>query len=224
MVLSLTVLVWRVKWYNTQMSLQKEAIVEKALEILNRDGLDGVTLRRVASELHVKAASLYWHMRNKRELLDEMAEEMLRSRFASADPPDRNTPWQAWLQGIANNLRQALLSYRDGGLVVAGANPNRAKTFARLGAFILTTLRETYALDLEVAGTLCSTILIYTWASVVEEQTSPPIEEIAKRGPAIMLYLSPTLLQELSNISIAGKNATTFFNQGLQLIIAGAEK
>ena len=206
------------------MPLQKEAIVAKALEILNRDGLEGVTLRRVASELGVKAASLYWHVRNKRELLDVMAEEMLRSHFASYDPPDRDTPWQVWLSGMVNKLREALLAYRDGGLVVAGANPNRAKTFAKLGAFLLTTLRQTYSLDLEVAGVLCTTVLVYTWASVIEEQTSPPIEEIIQKGPAIQQYLPAAMVQELSSLSASGRTAASFFNQGLELIIAGVEK
>ncbi len=164
------------------MALQKETIVAKALEILNRDGLDGVTLRRVAAELQVKAASLYWHVQSKRDLLDEMAEAMVSSHFVSYETPGGNTPWQSWLMEIVNRLRDALLAYRDGGLVVAGVNPNRARTFARLGAFILTTLHETYGLDLERAGVLCATVLLYTWASVIEEQTSPPLEEIAKRG------------------------------------------
>jgi TetR/AcrR family tetracycline transcriptional repressor len=206
------------------MALQKATIVAKALEILNRDGLDGVTLRRVASELQVKAASLYWHVQSKRELLDEMAEEMLRTQFVSYDPPDPNTPWQSWLMGMANRLREALLGYRDGGLVVAGVNPNRAKTFAKLGAFLLTTLRQTYGLDLEVAGVLCATVLLYTWASVIEEQTSPPLEEVVKKGPAILQYLPATMVQELSDLDTPGRSAQRFFNQGLHIIIAGAEK
>lgn len=206
------------------MALQKEAIVAKALEILNRDGLEGVTLRRVAAELQVKAASLYWHVQSKRDLLDEMAEEMLRKQFASYDPPESNIPWQSWLMGIANKLRDALLAYRDGGLVVAGVNPNRAKTFAQLGAFILTTLRQTYGLNLEAAGVLCPTVLIYTWASVIEEQTSPPLEELAEKGPAIQQYLPAAMVQELSHFNQPVRTATSFFNQGLQLIIAGAEK
>jgi len=206
------------------MALQKTTIVAKALEILNRDGLEGVTLRRVASELHVKAASLYWHVGSKRELLDEMAEEMLCSRFSSYDPPDANTPWQAWLTDIIDELRETLLLYRDGGLVVAGVNPNRAKTFARLGAFILATLRQTYGLDLEIASVLCATAIVYTWASVIEEQTSPPIEEIVEKGPAIQKYLPTAVLQELSTLNASGRTTTRFFNQGLGLIIAGAEK
>ena len=205
------------------MRLQKERIVAKALELLNRDGLEGVTLRRVAAELHVKAASLYWHMKNKRELLDEMAEQMLQDRFGNYDLPDRNTPWQVWLMEVANRLRGALLAFRDGGLVVAGVNPNRAKTFARLGAFLLTTLHQTYGLDLEIAGVLCPTVLIYTWASVIEEQTSPTLEEMVKKGPAIQQYMSEAMIRELSGLMNPGKTSVDFFNQGLELIISGAE-
>jgi TetR/AcrR family transcriptional regulator, tetracycline repressor protein len=207
------------------MALQKEAIVAKALEILNRDGLDGVTLRRVAAELDVQAASLYWHVRNKRELLDEMADEMLRSHFLSYETPDPTvTPWQNWLLGIALGLREVLLAYRDGGLVVAGVNPNRAKTFARLGAFMLTTLRQTYELELGVSGILCPTVLVYTWASVIEEQTSPSMEELVKHGPAIFQYLSPTMIADISRLTTTGRTAADFFTLGVQLIIAGAEK
>lgn len=206
------------------MGLQKETIVAKALELLNRDGLDGVTLRRVATELQVKAASLYWHVQSKRDLLDEMADVMLGSQFSEYDAPDPNIPWQTWLMDVANRLRNALLAYRDGGLVVAGINPNRAKTFARLGAYILTTLHETYGLELERVGVLCPTVLTYTWASVIEEQTSPPMEEMAQKGPAILQYLSAEMIQELSSLNASGRTATDFFNQGLQMILAGAEK
>jgi TetR/AcrR family tetracycline transcriptional repressor len=206
------------------MGLQKETIVAKALELLNRDGLDGVTLRRVATELQVKAASLYWHVQSKRDLLDEMADVMLGSQFSEYDAPDPGVPWQTWLMDVANRLRNALLAYRDGGLVVAGINPNRAKTFARLGAYILTALHETYGLELERVGVLCPTVLTYTWASVIEEQTSPPMEEMAQKGPAILQYLSAEMIQKLSSLNASGRTATDFFNQGLQMILAGAEK
>jgi TetR/AcrR family transcriptional regulator, tetracycline repressor protein len=175
--------------------------------------------------LDVQAASLYWHVRNKRELLDEMADSMLRSRFLNYETPDPEvTPWQSWLLGIAQSLREVLLAYRDGGLVVAGVNPNRARTFARLGALMLTTLRQTYGLDIEIAGIVCPTVLLYTWASVIEEQTSPPIEELVRNGPAIFQYLSPAMIADVSRLTAPEKTAVSFFTQGVELIISGAEK
>lgn len=149
---------------------------------------------------------------------------MLGTQFSDYDTPDPNIPWKTWLMDVVNRLRNALLAYRDGGLVVAGVNPNRARTFARLGAYILTTLHETYGLELERAGVLCPTVLLYTWASVIEEQTSPSIEEVTEKGPAILQYLSAEMIQKLSGFNTSGRTVTDFFNQRLQMILAGAEK
>src|SRR5689334_22041333 len=49
--------------------LTRESILEAALRVLDRDGMDGLSMRRVAQELGTGPASLYWHVRNKGELL-----------------------------------------------------------------------------------------------------------------------------------------------------------
>ena len=58
--------------------LSKTAVVRAALEVLDDAGIDGVTVRAVAARLGVQAPALYWHVRDKRELLDEMATEIWR--------------------------------------------------------------------------------------------------------------------------------------------------
>lgn len=40
-------------------------VVRAALDLLNEVGLDGLTLRRIATELDVQAPALYWHVKNK---------------------------------------------------------------------------------------------------------------------------------------------------------------
>ena len=55
------------------MKIHREQIIETAMLLLDRDGLEGVTLRRVAAELDVHVGAIYWHVHNKQELLDEMA-------------------------------------------------------------------------------------------------------------------------------------------------------
>lgn len=114
------------------MPLQKQQIVQTALAILNRDGLDGVTLRRLATELNVKAASLYWHIPNKETLLDEMANAILEAHFATMDLEDEGREWAAWLATMAHELRRAMLAYREGARVVSGAHLNIAVMLARL--------------------------------------------------------------------------------------------
>ncbi|HEX8806526.1 MAG TPA: TetR family transcriptional regulator, partial [Candidatus Aquilonibacter sp.] len=62
----------------TTKGLSRETIVQAALELLNELGIDGLTVRALASRLGVRAPTLYWHVKNKQELLDEMATEVWR--------------------------------------------------------------------------------------------------------------------------------------------------
>jgi len=52
--------------------ITRDAIVDAALAVLDDVGMDGLTVRAVAERLDVKAPALYWHVRDKKALLDEM--------------------------------------------------------------------------------------------------------------------------------------------------------
>jgi AcrR family transcriptional regulator len=68
------------------------AIVDAARAIVERDGIDALTMRRVARELDSSPMAIYRHVRDKDELLvvllDRLAAELPRPRF-SADPRER---------------------------------------------------------------------------------------------------------------------------------------
>lgn len=65
--------------------IDRKQVVDTALRLLNEVGLDGLTLRGIAKELNVQAPALYWHFKNKQELLDEMATEMVRRMAGSLE-------------------------------------------------------------------------------------------------------------------------------------------
>src|SRR2546421_11815700 len=60
-----------------QRGLTRDRLVEAALALINEEGLDGLSMRALADRLDVKAASLYWHVRDRRELLALLGESML---------------------------------------------------------------------------------------------------------------------------------------------------
>ena len=60
-----------------QRGLTRERLVQAALDLINHDGLDGLAMRALADRLDVKASSLYWHVRDRRELLELLAESIL---------------------------------------------------------------------------------------------------------------------------------------------------
>lgn len=52
-------------------------VLETALQLLETDGIDGLTMRKLADALHIKAASLYWHFNNKQSLVEGMADHIV---------------------------------------------------------------------------------------------------------------------------------------------------
>ena len=85
--------------------LDREVIVRAAQHILDEDGLAGLTLRRIGSELGADPTAIYRHFRDKDELVIELADRA----FASIPEPDPALPWQERLRRL---LRGALELYR----------------------------------------------------------------------------------------------------------------
>jgi len=71
-----------------QPSLTREQVARAALELLDREGLDGLSMRRLAGELGVGTMTLYGYFRGKRELLDAVLDVAAEDFEA---PPERDT-------------------------------------------------------------------------------------------------------------------------------------
>ena len=100
--------------------ITRERIVTAALELLDDQGMDALTVRALASRLDVRAPALYWHVRNKQELLDEMVTEVMRrviSALAAVAPGDGR---HDDLAAYARVLRSEYLLHRDGARIFSG--------------------------------------------------------------------------------------------------------
>lgn len=93
------------------MALTREQIVDAAMAILREYGLADLTMRRLARDLDVQPGALYWHIKNKQDLLTVLAGMILEPVGHAAS-----------LRGLALAIRRALLSVRDGAEVVALAH------------------------------------------------------------------------------------------------------
>ncbi|MEO3867543.1 TetR/AcrR family transcriptional regulator C-terminal domain-containing protein [Nonomuraea sp. B12E4] len=101
------------------MALTRQDIARAGLKLLNDVGLNGLTLRLIAADLGVKAPALYWHVKNKQELLDEMATQMYVDASADRKPPEPLEEWDL-VAYRARALRRMMLAYRDGAKVFSG--------------------------------------------------------------------------------------------------------
>jgi AcrR family transcriptional regulator len=85
----------------------REAVVNAALEVVDRLGVEALTIRAVATAVGAPPMSLYTHFANKEELLDLMFGEMAQRLYAD---PGLDT-WQAQLFALANQVRRTLLEH-----------------------------------------------------------------------------------------------------------------
>jgi TetR/AcrR family transcriptional regulator, tetracycline repressor protein len=108
------------------MALTREEVVSAAIKLLDEAGLAGLTLRRLARALGISAPTLYWHVRDKRELLDLMADEIMAYRRADRKPMPENLQWWQIIEEGLRRSYHALIAHRDGALVVAGNRPTDA--------------------------------------------------------------------------------------------------
>ncbi|MEV4074938.1 TetR/AcrR family transcriptional regulator C-terminal domain-containing protein [Nonomuraea fuscirosea] len=88
--------------------LTRQAILEAALALADRDGLKALSMRRIGQELGVEAMSLYQHVANKDALLDGLVEQI----FTQAAPPLAEAgSWQEGLREYARALLRLLLAH-----------------------------------------------------------------------------------------------------------------
>jgi TetR/AcrR family transcriptional regulator, tetracycline repressor protein len=88
-------------------ALSRERILRAALAIVDEEGLEAISMRRIGEALGVEAMSLYNHVGNKAAILDGIFELVL----SEMPPARRASSWQAALRGRAHALRTALRAH-----------------------------------------------------------------------------------------------------------------
>src|SRR5258708_30809587 len=88
----------RIASVNEKGGLSRARLVAEALGLVQEEGLEALSMRALADRLHVKAASLYWHVRDRRELLELLAESIL-----DGVPAPRAEGWRGAGPGHAQN-------------------------------------------------------------------------------------------------------------------------
>jgi TetR/AcrR family tetracycline transcriptional repressor len=202
------------------MALHKQQIIAEAIKLLDQEGIEGVTLRPLADRLGVQAPALYWHVKNKSNLLDEMAEAILREQFAEISPRAVEEPWQDWLAAMARRLREAMLAHREGARVVAGARLYPAVTLARLTEACLHSLCSA-GMELRRAWTITNTVIQFTFGHVIEEQAAPSLEEMRRYGLDALTDAYPLLAAATETIATTPHSGEGGFDEGLRLILLG---
>lgn len=101
--------------------LSRDAVIEAALRVVDSEGVDAVTMRRVGQELGTGAASLYAHVQDKDELLAGVFDHVLADEdFAVTPDPQR---WEEQVKDVVRKVHAILLRHNDLAKVALGTVP-----------------------------------------------------------------------------------------------------
>jgi TetR/AcrR family tetracycline transcriptional repressor len=204
--------------------LDARTIATAALPLLDDGGVDGLTMRKVAAALGVQAPALYWHVKNKRELLDAMARVLFVSAVDGLEAPRRGTDWQDWLIELAGRLRNTLLRYRDGARMLAGTNVSDESMW-RVTELTLRTLEDAGFSARDVTRVF-PILLHYTIGYVIEEQAQTGVEypdgnpyqpdQISRLVDAERYPLTSRMV-----VDVFAADPDAEFDHGVRVILAG---
>ncbi len=209
--------------------LDRDRVVRVALELLDEVGLEGLSMRRLADRLGVKAASVYWHVRDKEELLDLVFDRVIGEIEVPEPEPSR---WREQVAEVARDMRRVTNRHRDIARVQLGRFPigPNALTFSEglhaiLRAGGLPDRTSAYAGQL---------LPLYVSAFALEEGSglrSPSGEEASPEDvlDAIRGYLGSLPAERFPNLvalagDITGGDPDERFEFGLELLLDGLER
>ena len=88
-------------------TISREQVLEAATRVVKAGGYEEMTIRSLAAELGIAPMSLYRHVRDKDDILDEVVDRLLARAWR---PRAKKSDWQAWVAEAADRLRRFLVT------------------------------------------------------------------------------------------------------------------
>ena len=150
-------------------ALSREAIVDAALRIIDAEGYEAVSMRRVAQEFGTGAASLYAYVANKDELMDLVVDQVMsETRLADSEPDADVERWIEQLKDAVRTSYQVLRSHRDVAKAFLGRIPFGPKGLRNIEQLL--TLLRAHGLPDYIAAYLGDLIGQYIVTAAIEDQ------------------------------------------------------
>jgi len=216
--------------------LSKERVLHAAVGLAARDGIESLTMRRLADELGAGAMSLYYYVPNKEELLDGMVEIV----FSEIELPSTDVDWRTAMRRRAISTREALNRHRWAvGLMESRTTPGPASL--RLHDAVLGCLREAgFSIEMTIQAYSVQDAYIYGFAlqektlpfetaeesaAVAEGQVREFAELAEERQMAALAEEFPYLAEVVAgHVAKVGYDFTAAFEYGIDLILDALEQ
>ena len=205
--------------------LNREKVLHAALELADADGVEVLSMRKLAKQVGVEAMSLYNHVASKDDLIDGLLDLV----FEEIEAPEPGVEWRAALRRRATTTREALRRHPwANGLMEGRANPGPASN--ALHEAVLRCLREAgFSVEHTARAYSLQDSFIYGFALQEKTMGHESPEEAAAaataRGEDSNGYREyPYLIEVEAELSRSGYDHAAEFEWGLTLILEGLER
>jgi hypothetical protein len=160
-----------------QPTLSREQIVRTAIEMLDAEGTEGLSMRKLGTRLGAGATSLYWYVAHKDELMELAVDEVLGEVYV---PEVGDTGWRIGASVLCTGMRSTLVRH-PWVLGQLGARPNMGPNAMRMGdrtvallvAAGFSGLEVSYASSMLMSHAIGSATAAAAAANVVKESGQP---------------------------------------------------
>jgi TetR/AcrR family tetracycline transcriptional repressor len=197
--------------------LDRDRIVEAALRIVDREGIDRLTFRRLADDLSVTPMSIYWHVADKAELLELVGHKVL----AEIVLPPRQGEWREQLRDVHRAMFAVLLRHPNTTDVLIGR--------ARFGPAGLALFERILAILLDAGCTPAAAFdayqstYLFSLGFMATSSRTPEFVDIQHQGLQYMLSLPEARFPSIRAVAprIGRRSLDEQFEIGLDVVIEG---
>ncbi|MER7212351.1 TetR family transcriptional regulator [Streptosporangium sp. NPDC000239] len=208
--------------------LTRDAVIDQALRIGDAEGLQAVTIRRLAQDLGVTPMALYWHFKNKEQLTVGMGDHLMRG-FATQE--DATGPWNERLRGLVADLVGILRRHTCAASVLEEVDQMEVPSFLRVWDTALGLINQagfTYEESCLVARYLLKGAIALAGGEARDRRRPSDHEAAeAKRIKRLSLQSLPREsyphLVEMATPLVDGCSAEVYDTFGVDLLIGGVE-
>jgi AcrR family transcriptional regulator len=208
-----------------QPRLSREAILDRALAVADAEGIDAVSVRRLARELGVTPMALYWHFDDKRALLHALGDRLLGGLDLTVD---ERVPWAEQLRTFLVSFT-AVLRAHPSAAVLIGTLPTSASENALSATEVVLDILRRAGFAPEEAAHITTQIVRTTTSMVIaelHEVPAPGEPAVSTEAEAYFRALPPERFPrviEAAGPLSAPEEPETFYDLVIELVLAGIE-
>src|SRR4051794_37196756 len=204
--------------------LDRHRVFAVAVAVADSDGLESLSMRKLAQQLGVEAMSLYHHVRNKAEILDGMVETI----YGEIELPSGTQNWKTEMTLRACSLREAMTRHPWAIALMSSRTAPGPATLRHHDAVIGSCLRA--GLSVDMAARAFALIDNFVFGYLMQERTLPfeegdDIDQLVhSMMPPEMEQVFPSLYAMTTQVILKpGYSYAAEFDFGLALILDGLE-